>query len=507
MFDLKVINSVLDQMEDERGIPREKMLDAIEQALATAYKKEFGKRGQIIRADFDIATGTTTFNQAKIVVDESMIRPEEELAEGEEGTEEAGEKKEEKKTEKEGVGKNETNAQAVKDGAHDASEEEASEDTRVRFDPEKHIMIENARLIKKDAIVEEELIFPLEAKDDFGRIAAQTAKQVIIQKIREAEKESALAEFGQKAGDVVLGHVQRFERGNLYIDLGRVTGVMPYDEQIPGERFRPGERIRALLVTVDETPRGVFLKLSRSHPLFLEKLFEIEAPELQNGTVEIKTIAREAGSRSKIAVAATDAHIDPVGSLVGQRGVRVSTVMSELGGEKIDIIEWSPEPDEFIEDALSPAQVLEVKIIEEAGEDDEDNRGHATVEVAADQQSLAIGRGGQNVRLAAKLTGWKIDIVAVGSGTDDDAETDDAPTPTDEAVDADAPEAKVEETEGAEATDEAAETTEDTTDDVSEEKAEAAVDDVDSPDASDDEASGETPESDDEADDTEEDKH
>lgn len=384
MFDLKVINSVLDQMEDERGIAREKMIDAIEQALATAYKKEFGKRGQIVRAHFDIASGVTTFNQIKIVADDTTVRIDEQVNHDIEGDE-----------------RHAVEEESLVDG-----------DLRVRFDPEKHILIENARMIKKDVTVGDELIFPLEPKDDFGRIAAQTAKQVIIQKIREAEKESALKEFGQKEGDIIIGHMQRFERGNLYVDLGRVTGVMPYDEQIPGERFRPGERIRALLVAVDETPRGIFLKLSRSHPDFLAKLFEIEAPELQNNSVEIKAIAREAGSRSKIAVCAHDDHIDPVGSMVGQRGVRVSTVMSELGGEKIDIIEWSDNSREFIEDSLSPAQVLGVEIKNEAGTNDADNRGHAVVTVAPDQQSLAIGRGGQNVRLAAKLTGWKIDIVS-----------------------------------------------------------------------------------------------
>ncbi len=394
MFDLKVIHSVLDQMEDERGIGREKMIDAIEQALATAYKKEFGKRGQIIRAHFDLNTGATTFNQIKIVVDESTARMDDAVDHDLEAEE------------------SDRRNRGMQEETPDTTELEG--DTRVRFDPEKHIPIENARLIKKDVALGEELVFPLEPKDDFGRIAAQTAKQVIIQKIREAEKESALSEFGQKEGDIVVGHVQRFERGNLYIDLGRVTGVMPYDEQIPGERFRPGERIRALLVSVDETPRGIFLKLSRAHPDFLEKLFEIEAPELQNGAVEVKAIAREAGSRSKIAVFAHDDHIDPVGSMVGQRGVRVSTVMSELGGEKIDIIEWSPDPALFIEDALSPAQVLSVQIVDEAGSKSEDERGRATVTVAPDQQSLAIGRGGQNVRLAAKLTGWKIDIISTG---------------------------------------------------------------------------------------------
>lgn len=381
MFDLKVIHSVLGELEEERGIPREKMIDAIEQALATAYKKEFGKRGQIVTCRFDLASGDTIFNQVKIAVDESMLRTDEPV----EGEEE--------------------------------NEEEISLDgtKKVRFDEEKHIMIDTARMIKRDVELGEELVFPLESKDDFGRIAAQTAKQVIVQKIREAEKESALAEFGQKAGDIVMGHVQRFERGNLYIDLGRITAVMPYDEQIPGERFKPGERIRALLLAVEETPRGIFLKMSRAHGDFLSGLFAIEVPELQSGTVEVKSIAREAGARSKIAVYATDSHIDPVGSMVGQRGARVSTVMSELGGEKIDIIEWSADPATFIEDALSPARVMNVSIIAEPNAETGD-RGHAVVEVAGDQQSLAIGRGGQNVRLAAKLTGWKIDIVSAQSG-------------------------------------------------------------------------------------------
>lgn len=403
MFDLKTINSVLAEMEEERGISREKMLDAIAQSLATAYKKEFGKRGQVVRANFDLDSGTTTFEQIKLVVDESMLKPEPEETDEEE------------------------EAPAV-----EATEEE-EDDGKVRFDEEKHIMLDTARMIKKDVEVGEELVFPLEAKDDFGRIAAQTAKQVIIQKIREAEKEAALAEFGQKAGDIVIGHVQRFERGNLYVDLGRVTGVMPYDEQIPGERYRPGERIRCLLLEVDETARGVFLKLSRAHADFLEHLFAVETPELQSGSVEVKAIAREAGSRSKIAVFATDEHIDPVGSLVGQRGVRVSTVMSELGGEKIDIIEWSDDPIEFIEDALSPAQILDVRIETEANEETEE-RGHAIIEVAPDQQSLAIGRGGQNVRLAAKLTGWKLDIVSVGGEPEATAEGDEVIVAPDSAV-------------------------------------------------------------------------
>ena len=365
MFDLKIINSVIDQLEEERGIPREKTLEAIESSLATAYKKEYGKRGQIVRAKFDIASGKTEFYQVKIVVDESMIKMEEE---------------EEETTES----------------------EEATTDERVRFNSEHHILIEDAVKMKKDAKLDDELVFPLEEKEDFGRIAAQTAKQIIMQKIREAEKVSVLDEFGQRQGEIVNGTVQRIERGNIFVDFGRATGLLSYDEQIKGEHYKQGERIRAYLSSVEESPKGVFLRLSRAHPKFIEKLFEIETPELSAKTVEIKAVARDAGSRSKIAIFSNDEHIDPVGSLVGQRGVRVSTVMSELGGEKIDVIEWSEDPKQFIEDSLSPAAVLNVEINEE------DKK--AIVEVAEDQQSLAIGKGGQNVRLAAKLTGWKIDI-------------------------------------------------------------------------------------------------
>jgi len=363
MFDLKVIHSVLGQLEEERGIPREKILEAIEMALATAYKKEYGKRGQIIRAKFNLDSGATEFFQVKIAVDPSRVI---EIPEGEE------------------------------------MPDLPDEDERVRYNTEHHIWIDDAKKIKKDIALDEELFFPLEPKDDFGRIAAQTAKQVIIQKIREAEKVSVISEYGRREGEVVSGTVQRIERGTIFVDMGRAVGVLPFEEQIRSERYKQGERIRAYLFRVEESPRGVFLKLSRSHPEFLKKLFEIEAPEIASKVVEIKAVAREAGSRSKVAVMSHDPHIDPIGSLVGQRGVRVSTVTSELGGEKIDIIEWSDDEKKFIEDALSPATVSSVTLDEAAKT--------VTVEVANDQQSLAIGKGGQNVRLAAKLTGWKIDI-------------------------------------------------------------------------------------------------
>ena len=386
MFDLKVMNSVLGELEEDRGIPRAKVIEAIEAALATAYKKEYAKKGQIIRAHLDMDTGTPEFVQVKEVVDEHTVR--------------FAEEGEEAKTSQSEV---RPTPEASRETKLDAEGNPIPE--LPRFNPEQHILLADAKLIKRDAEVGQELTFPLEAKDDYGRIAAQTAKQVIIQKIREAEKVSVVAEFGKRQGEIVSGTVQRMERGNIYIDLGRATGILPYEEQIPGERYRQGERIRALLYQVEESPRGIYLRLSRAHPNFLAKLFEMEAPEAAHGTVVFKAIAREAGSRSKVAVTSTDPHVDPVGSLVGQRGVRVSTVTSELGGEKIDIVEWSEDIKRFIEEALSPARVVEV-ILDEAGH-------KATIKVAEDQQSLAIGRGGQNVRLAAKLTGWRIDIQSV----------------------------------------------------------------------------------------------
>jgi len=364
-FDLKGIHVVIEQLAEERGIPKEKMLEAVEGALATAYKKEFGKRGQIVRAEFDPVSGNVEFSKVKVVVTPESVRIPE--------TDENGE------------------IIVVE-----------SDDERPFYNEEQHMFVEDAKRIKRDVSVDDEIVFPLEKRTDFGRIAAQTAKQVIMQKIREAERASVVQEFGGKEGDIVSGVVQRMERGNLYVDLGRATGIMPYQEQIPGERFRPGERIRAYLFSVEEGQRGVFLRLSRAHPKFLEKLFEMEVPELGAETIVIKGVVREPGSRSKIAVQSVDDRIDPVGALVGQRGVRVSTVTSELGGERIDIIEWSESPAEFVEDALSPAEILSVTL-------EEDER-RAIVEVTDDQQSLAIGRGGQNVRLAAKLTGWSIDI-------------------------------------------------------------------------------------------------
>lgn len=405
MLDLKTIHSVLGEFED-RGITRETMMEAIESAMATAYKKEYGKRGQVVRAKLDMNSGGVSFEQVKTIVDDTMVRfvSEEEVAE-------------------------ETELERTRTYFPNEAEEVVAEGELPRFDAEKHILLEDAKRIKRDAALGGELIFPLEPQDDFGRIAAQTAKQVVIQKIREAEKLSILEEFGHKKGEIVSGIVQRMERGAIFVDLGRATGIIPYEEQIPGERFRAGERIRAYLYTVDEGFRGVYLRLSRSHPKFLIKLFEAEVPELASGSLEVKGLAREAGSRTKIAIASIDPHVDPVGALVGQRGVRVSTVMGELGGERIDIIEWSDDQVNYIKESLNPATVLEVEL------NDADHR--AKVTVSEDQQSLAIGRGGQNVRLAAKLTGWNIDIESTGGsnvgGSENDEITFDAKA-SDEAV-------------------------------------------------------------------------
>ncbi len=369
MFDIKTMALALDELEQERGVSRKAMLAAIEEALGAAYKKEYGHKGQIVRASFNPETGDLEFKQIKIVVDDTLVYQE---------------------------------------------EKDNEDDDRAKFNEEHHIMLETAKLIKKDVEVDDELEFHLETREDFGRIAAQTAKQVIMQKVREAERTSMLEEFGEREGEIVVGNAQRFERGNLFVDLGRATAIIPYEEQIPGERYRQGERVRAYLYEVDESSRGSFIKLSRAHPQFLVKLFEQEVPELKSGEVEVKAVAREAGSRSKLAIHAVNEHLDPVGAMVGGRGVRVSTVMSELGGEKIDIIEWSETPEHFIEDALSPAEIINVTLGET-----EDGEPHAFVDVLEEQQSLAIGRGGQNVRLAAKLTGYKLDIRAVDAQQDD----------------------------------------------------------------------------------------
>ena len=375
-MDLKNFASAISQISEEKGISSEKIIESIETAIAAAYKKDYGQKGQIIKAKLDPESGNLKFWQIKLVVTEDMIYSEEEL-----------EKLKEKKEE---------SAFASPTGGATADKEE-----KVRFNEEKHIMFDEAKKIKKGIRAGEELEIDLVTKKDYGRIAAQTAKQVILQKIREAERDMVLEEYKSKEGEIVSGIVQRVEQRNVFVDVGKTLGVMPKEEQVYGEFYKTGQRLKFYILKVDETPRGPVVVLSRAYPKLISKLFELEVPEISQGQVEIKSIAREAGSRSKVAVESKEEGIDPIGSAVGQRGTRVMAVINELGGEKIDIIEYSEDPEKFISNALSPAKVEEVKIMP---------KNKALCIVPGDQLSLAIGRDGQNVRLAAKLTGWKIDV-------------------------------------------------------------------------------------------------
>ncbi|HRY52861.1 MAG TPA: transcription termination factor NusA [Candidatus Portnoybacteria bacterium] len=379
-MDKQSFASAIDQICEEKGISKAKVMETIEVAIAAAYKKDYGHKGQNIRAAFDLATGEVKIFQVKLVLDESLIKSEEEIEAERQAAEARGESEE-----------------------REPKEEELAGEKKVRFNAEKHIMVDEAKKIDKKIKVGEELLIELESRTDFGRIAAQTAKQVIIQRIREAERETIFDEFKEREGEVVSGIVQRIERGAVFVDIGKTTGVLFPEEQIQGERYRLGQRLRVLLLEVQKEVRGPNIILSRAHSKMLAKLFELEVPEIASGAVEIKAIVREAGSRSKIAVFATEAGVDPIGSCVGQKGTRVQAVINELGGEKIDIIEWSDNPEKFIANALAPAKVIKVDINKE--------QKIAKVEVPEDQLSLAIGKRGQNVRLAAKLTEWKIDMV------------------------------------------------------------------------------------------------
>ncbi|MDP3052746.1 MAG: transcription termination factor NusA [bacterium] len=366
-MDLKTLGSAVNQIAEERGIEPKEVLSGIEEAIAAAYKKQYRERSEIIKSKFSLKTGALNFWQVKIVVDETTVRIEEAVP---------GE---------------------VAPRFFDPSQEEE----KPRYNPSRHILLDEAKKIKKDAVIGEELEFPLEEHEDFGRIAAQTAKQVILQKLKESEREAVRVEFQGKEGEVMSGVVQRFDRGNVYVELGRAIGIMFPNECIPGEHYRINERLRFLVLAVQEDAKLPGIILSRSHPKFVAKLFELEVPEIAEGTVEIKEMAREAGHRTKVAVYSKEEKVDPVGSLVGQRGMRVMAVTNELGNEKIDIIEWAPETEKFIANSFSPAKVISVEVLP---------RREARVFVAEDQLSLALGKGGENVRLAAKLTGWRLDV-------------------------------------------------------------------------------------------------
>ena len=381
-MDLKSFASAVNQLSQEKGLPAEKIVESIETALAAAYKKEYGEKSQVIKAKLDPKSGHMDFWQVKTVVDETMIFSEAEL--------------EEMRVAAENATEGPSFAKATEGDLSGAAAPE-----KVKFNPEKHIMIEDAKKENPEINVGEEITMPLEEKQDFGRIAAQTAKQVIIQKIREAEKETIFADFKLKEGEIISGIVQRLEGRAAYMDIGKTTGILNREEQVPGEFYRPGQRLKAFVLKVEQTSKGPIIFLSRAYPKFVSKLFELEVPEIGAGQVLVKSIAREAGSRTKIAVESTMEGIDPIGAAVGQRGTRVTAVINELGGEKIDIIEYSGDPAKYIVNALSPAKIMEVRVLP---------KNKALAVVPSDQLSLAIGKDGQNVRLAAKLTGWKIDV-------------------------------------------------------------------------------------------------
>ena len=332
---------VADTVAREKGIDREEVLDAMEQAIQKAGRSKYGQEHDI-RAQIDRKSGEIKLARYVEVVDEI---------------------------------ENETT----------------------------QVTVDAAKRRKDDAAVGEFLVDPL-PPIDFGRIAAQTAKQVIVQKVREAERKRQFAEFKDRVGEIVNGMVKRVEFGNIIVDLGgRAEGIVRRDESIPREHFSNGDRVRSYIYDVREEPRGPQIFLSRNHPQFMVKLFSQEVPEIYDGIIEIKSVARDPGSRAKIAVISSDSSIDPVGACVGMRGSRVQAVVAELQGEKIDIISWSQDPATFIVNALAPAEVTKVVLDEEA------NR--IEVVVPDDQLSLAIGRRGQNVRLASQLTGWDIDIL------------------------------------------------------------------------------------------------
>lgn len=386
---------------EEKGLEHATVLEALESALAAAYRKDFGNRQGNYKVKFDPETGDMRVWDVKEVVadidEETLEQAQEELirlretakAEGRELTEEE-----------------------VADVPH--------------FNPKTEIMLADAGAVKYDTEIGDILEIPQETPSDFGRMAAQTAKQVIIQKLREAERITVFEDFKRQEGKMMQGIIQRRDRGGaVIVDFGKITGIVPSSDQIEREMYRPGARMQFFVVSVTMGARGPEILLSRTDKRMVQYTFAEEIPEIGNGEVMIKAIAREPGVRSKVAVHTDDDTIDPIGSCIGQRGSRITIIIQALGGEKIDIIQWSNDPALFIKHALSPAKVVGVDIKGETGE--------AMAHVSEDQFSLAIGRGGQNVRLAAELTGYKINVVQVGN-TEVEVSSGDTPEEVEEKV-------------------------------------------------------------------------
>src|SRR5215218_613256 len=344
--------TAITQLAAEKGVPREMVMEAIQQALVSAFKQHEETDTRLITAEIDNESGDPHVYHWLTVVDD------------------------------------------IADDVQDDSNLIILEQARTLKGPDRQPLFPNAQ--PGDQIYED--VTP----PQFGRIAAQTAKQVVMQKLRDAERRLVFNQFAEREGEIVHGVIQRIEAGTVIIEIDRAEAVMPRTEQVPTERYYQGQRLRVYVAEVRDTPRGPQIIVSRGHRLMLRRLFEQEVPEIFSGAVEIKAIAREAGFRSKVAVSARQEGIDPVGSCVGVRGVRIQNIVNELNGEKIDVVEWNEDPAQYVANALSPAQVVRVSV-------DEDTKT-ATVVVPERQLSLAIGKEGQNARLAAKLTGWRIDI-------------------------------------------------------------------------------------------------
>lgn len=396
------ILEAIDQICEEKHIPRESVLSTIEAALAVAYRKDFAdKKNQNIQATFNPEDASARIFDVKEVVEDELF------AEYEKQREEAERLKAEMEANPEAAKAAEEAQKQAAAGEGAANIPDAppteEEEKKRRFDPKSMIPLAEVLKTKPDAKIGDIIKTELFPPEEYGRMAAQTAKQVIIQRLREAERETVFGEFKERVGEILTGTVQRVEGRVVLVDMGHATAVMPPSEQIERERYMPGQRVKVYVVSVNQTTRGPEILVSRTHSDMVRKLFTQEVPEVASGAITLKGVAREAGSRTKVAVYTTEPNIDPVGSCVGQRGTRVQTVIAELGGEKIDIIQYEEDPVRFIISALSPAKVLSVQLKEE--------EHRAIAEVREDQLSFAIGRGGQNVRLAARLTGWKIDIV------------------------------------------------------------------------------------------------
>jgi len=368
------LSNVIRSVCEEKGLKYEDIIVAIESSLAAAYRKDYGNKNQNIKVKFNPETGESEVEDVKTVVEDL---PEDYF-------------------------EKENNEYNSSDESNDKSEDNIENEDERRFNFKTEIQLSDAQLIEKKAKIGDEIRISLKNPEEYGRIASQTAKQVIIQKIREMEREMIFEEFKEKEHEVINGVVQRYENGNVLVDIGKTIGIMPYGEQVPGEQYNTGDRLKVYVKSVALEARGPVVILSRISEEIVKALFFMEIPELASGMIELKAIARTAGSRLKVAVSAEVDNIDPIGSCVGQRGARIQTIISELNGEKIDIIEYSDDPSKFVANALSPAKVVSVSI--------DDSANIADVIVPNDQFSLAIGKRGENIRLASALTGYEIKV-------------------------------------------------------------------------------------------------